>query len=604
MSRAPSRRGSTGVGRPSPVPSGHYGRHSEVPADQSAVVMFVGEDGRRRIFDIAALPLPGWHKALAQSWAQRTGPAGTIRTLSSAMGRWAILSRFMQQLASTIDPPSTPEKLRVRHFTAFKRSLAETSDRNTVSKHLHAIGTILDQPPLATQIDETLRAMFRPRTRYTRANAPGYSDSELRSIVRAARSDVAAIRDRLRQPIREADASAIENALLTGGVSADGVPFLDRMAHRRRLAEQVFITRQDLIPLLALFVHATGWNVETIKELTTAHRIIEGVAVEVSLVKRRRGSGKWHNSATWEIGNPGQELRTPGGLYLLLLQLMAPARSLLDDDPYWAVWLGAGRSGPDRVANPFQNALNTEVSNREWIARHGLRSSEHSAPGAKANDAAPGSPALSLSFPRLKKSVDVRRTRAVGGHLPSATRSNTVPVLFRNYLSGDPSTLDWAQDVMSDAVADVEKSAWGAHEKALNASGRTRLDVQPRNSGDEASLSNTQAVDETGWSACRDHAHHPLTGRRCTQSFLDCFHCANSVVTNDHLPNVLSLLDALEQRRTHMSIDGWWRRYGPTWTAIRYDVLPQFTEGEVRSAEEQKQDDHLLDLVEPRWEHS
>ncbi|WP_295034103.1 hypothetical protein, partial [uncultured Microbacterium sp.] len=86
------------------------------------------------------------------------------------------------------------------------------------------------------------------------------------------------------------------------------MPFLDRMAHRRRLAQQVFITRRDLIPILALFVYTTGWNVETIKELTTAHRVIEGVAVEVSLIKRRRGPGKWHGSATWEIGKPGQEL--------------------------------------------------------------------------------------------------------------------------------------------------------------------------------------------------------------------------------------------------------------------------------------------------------
>lgn len=283
---------------------------------------------------------------------------------------------------------------------------------------------------------------------------------------------------------------------------------------------------------------------------------------------------------------------------------MAPARSLLENDPFWAVWLGAGRSGRDRVDNPFQSALNTEVSNREWIARHELRSSGRSAPGVNADGAAPTSLELSLSFPRLKKSVDVRRTRAVGGHLPSAALSNTVPVLFRNYLSGDPSTLDWAQEVMSDALADVEKSAWNAHQVALNASGRTRLDVQPRTNVGDPTSARTPAEGETGWSSCRDHAHHPLTGRRCSQSFLDCFHCANSVVTNDHLPSLLSLLDALEQRRSHMSIDGWWRRYGPTWTAIRHDVLPQFTEGEVHAAAERKEDDRLLDLVEPRWEHS
>jgi hypothetical protein len=46
---------------------------------------------------------------------------------------------------------------------------------------------------------------------------------------------------------------------------------------------------------------------------------------------------------------------------------------------------------------------------------------------------------LQITLPRLKKTVDVRNTRAAGGHLPSSIRSNTMPVLFTNYLRGDPS---------------------------------------------------------------------------------------------------------------------------------------------------------------------
>jgi hypothetical protein len=47
-----------------------------------------------------------------------------------------------------------------------------------------------------------------------------------------------------------------------------------------------------------------------------------------------------------------------------------------------------------------------------------------------AKDADP--PRFGLDFNRLKTSIDVRRTRQMGGHLPSAARSNTVPVLFSN----------------------------------------------------------------------------------------------------------------------------------------------------------------------------
>jgi len=211
------RRGSTGVGRPAPMPSGHYARMARTPATVPFVVQFVGEDGRQKSFDIGTLPLPGWHDALAQGWARRIGPAGTLRTLSSAMGGWAILSRFMHQLSSSIDPPLTPGDLRPRHVNAHRQSLEASSNRQTVAKHLHVMGVLLDLPPLSGQIDESLRAKFRPRTRNTRASAPGYSDSELRSIVAAARGDVAAIRTRLRMPPPVGDRVASNSVVYGSG---------------------------------------------------------------------------------------------------------------------------------------------------------------------------------------------------------------------------------------------------------------------------------------------------------------------------------------------------------------------------------------------------
>ena len=108
---------------------------------------------------------------------------------------------------------------------------------------------------------------------------------------------------------------------------------------------------------------------------------------------------------------------------------------------------------------------------------------------------------------------------------------------------------------------------------------------------------------DTAWAACRDHEHHPLTGKRCALSFLDCFHCANCLITHAHLPGLLSLLDALETRRPQMSGDGWWTRYGPAWAAIRFEVLPKFSRAELDHASSVKPQDSLLDLVEPRWEH-
>jgi hypothetical protein len=107
---------------------------------------------------------------------------------------------------------------------------------------------------------------------------------------------------------------------------------------------------------------------------------------------------------------------------------------------------------------------------------------------------------------------------------------------------------------------------------------------------------------DTGWTGCTDHSHHPATGRPCEVTFLDCFHCGNCLVTRDRLPGLLSLLDALGQRRCELTEDAWWGRYGAAWVAIREDILAKFTPAELEQAQARKPADALLDLIENPWE--
>jgi hypothetical protein len=216
-----------------------------------------------------------------------------------------------------------------------------------------------------------------------------------------------------------------------------------------------------------------------------------------------------------------------------------------------------------------------------------------------------------LDFNRLKTSVEVRRTKQMGGHLPSAVRSNTLPVLFRHYLRGDPTVTAWAEDVIGEVVVDAERAALAAHERALRtAGGSLRVIPEPTEPAafaqagvDPQTARRAAAGDlDTGWSACTDYASHPATGKPCQASFLDCFHCGNCLITRDHLPRLLGLLDALIQRREQMSEDAWWARYGPAWVAIRRDVLARFTPAELQRAEHLKPTDTILDLVENPWE--
>ncbi|WP_406415496.1 hypothetical protein OH809_42535 [Streptomyces sp. NBC_00873] len=217
-------------------------------------------------------------------------------------------------------------------------------------------------------------------------------------------------------------------------------------------------------------------------------------------------------------------------------------------------------------------------------------------------EVAPAPPGpLIVTFNRIKTSAEARRTKRMGGHLPSAAKSNTAQVLYTNYLRPDPTIREWAEEVMGEALVDAEQAARTAHERAALKVHEERSRV--RGGGPAVAPDADATGTDTAWGACTDHDHHPETGRPCQDSFLACFHCGNCLITRDKLPRLLALLDAMHTRLQQMDEDTWWKAYGPTWTAIRRDVLPKFSPAEVAEIRKHPLPDALLDLVESPWEH-
>jgi hypothetical protein len=136
----------------------------------------------------------------------------------------------------------------------------------------------------------------------------GYSDGELARLVDAARTDVAAIRDRidageallaswLADPTSITDEDAVTAARLAESAETGVIPRLPApFGHEERntrtaLAQRLFVTRIDREPLLVLLAAVTGRNSETLKELPAEHRVLDGAAVELRVIKRRQGRG-------------------------------------------------------------------------------------------------------------------------------------------------------------------------------------------------------------------------------------------------------------------------------------------------------------------------
>jgi hypothetical protein len=313
--------------------------------------------------------------------------------------------------------------------------------------------------------------------------------------------------------------------------------------------------------LLVLGVGLTGRNGETIKELPSQHQLLDGRAVQLTTIKRRRGAGHWYTDVVWEIGPSSRQLHTPGGFYLLLLELTARSRAFSGSATAWSIWLGGsvqeGLHG-GRHVDPFAALLGRDLALTRWSRRHQLTED--------------GQP-LNLTMNRLKTTVERRRTFAVGGHLPSSVRTNTQDVLFASYLAGDPTVRDWADDLIAEAVIDAEQTARDAHRRAL-ADGAGRIPVV--DAAEEATA--------TAFADCTNTRDSPFNDGPCRASFLACFACRNAVVTPAHLPALLDLHAEVERRWHTTPQPRWWQRYGQAWLAITEDILPRFTPAEIDHA--------------------
>jgi len=640
-------RGSTGPGRAAVLPGGDYERPGPVGEQPGGgiVVLFHGDDDRRGIFEFSRLPLPGWHEALAAAFAERTGPGGGLRTAAAAGTGWGALGRLVRFLAALPDPPARPGQLTRAHLQSFHDQRARTAPL-TALRDVAEARMLLTGPALRTQVpaevvDYLQRRLPAPRPAPD-AGVPqsgsgarlttGYSDGELARLLAALRSDAAAIRDRIRagedllrryqaDPLALEDGDRVLGGMLEQMATTGQVPAPSGTRpglvtpERQQLAGQLFLTLRDLPPLMLLAAALTERNGETIKELPVRHRLLEDRAVELVIVKRRRGARRWFETVTWEIGPPGRELHTPGGFYLLMLELAARSRHRCGSPLLWCVWRNghAAKTGAadDHVA-PFEASLRgTPILPTAWAANRPRPLLADPPPGPAGTESLAPAVPLQVSFNRIKTSMEVRRTKRMGGHLPSAAKSNTMPVLFRNYLSGDPVIISWAEEVLGEALTDAEQAARQAHERAAQlAGGGPRVVHGPAGPAtleqagfDPATARRAAAGDlDTGWAACTGHDRNPLTGQECQVSFLDCFHCGNCLITREHLPRLLGLIDALDQRRREIAEDAWWRRYGAAWAAIRHDILARFTPAELQQAQASKPHDALMDLIENPWE--
>lgn len=592
-------------GRPSAMPA--QGLYDEAPSPvkvaATLVVPFTGEDGRSVDFDFSDLPLPELRAELASAFAVRVGATGSLRTRSSATGVLGIMRRFLHFLDSLPSPPRKAAELTPKHLERFRLHRSTGLRGRDLGSELTALMRVLravsPAEALSTELREYISRPGHARGRQE-VGLPGYSDREFQAVVTAARSEVVAIRDRIREgerllaAYRDAPdeltddererAGTLDQMDRTGRVPLVRHDSNDSRQHaqtRTQTARALFLTETDLLPLLLLGAALTGRNLEVLKELSPEHRVLEERAVALTLVKRRRGKAASREGVHWETGgNESRQLHTPGGFYLLLHQLTARGRRFSGDRHLWSVWNapndfnGTGVPGSPVFGHtdPFAQKLGRALSLVHWAAAHNLTDDN-------------GEP-LKLSFNAIKTTVEVRTTKAMGGHLPSASRTNTLDVSFAHYLQGDPRIREWADEILTTAISEAESSARAYRPRVLDREETLALAADPQAAAEQFGTTAetiTQAISgqlNTVAGACLDNAHGPFGEGQCGVSFLTCLRCPNVLITADHLPMLLALVDSLTRARQEMDLDSWLLEHGRTWVILTRLVLPKFTDAE------------------------
>lgn len=585
-------------------PDGVYDPPPDVRRTAKGMVIdFVGDDGRRATFSFAGKPVPTMHAEFAAAVNEHTGLQGSARTLKSAQTVWGAVIRFLAFLADLSDRPRAVSDLTSAHIDAFVKHRESTVHDRYAGQDAYIVLRLLDLVPSRSSLQPDLMARLelRGRSRLTRGRrhdpVPGYSDGERASLFAAAREDVAAIRNRIRsgrelvrrfqddpQSLSVADRETA--ALLASIATAGRVPRLLDTERRsraealtqRELASRLFLLDQDLAPLLVFGICVTGRNGETLKELPAAHEVLEDRAVRVELTKRRRGKSRMFETVHWEVGDPVDGLRTPGGFYLLIHELTEMGRRFSKTPFLWSIWLNGGYYGNrrNRHEDPFAIRLDRDLQLRHWVARKGIVGDD-------------GDPLL-LKLSRLKKTEDIRRTRALGGHLPSAALTNGVEVLFRDYLAGDPTVREWAADILQDAIQQAEASARQFAPHVLDtatedAARRDPEDLERRIGAPTGSVAKAfgGALDTVA-ASCLDFDHHPSTGKRCRASFAQCLLCPNALVLERHLPGLHALRDELQIALDTRDAESWCAKFGLLWLILTRHVLPKFTDAQRRNA--------------------
>ncbi len=564
-----------------------------VPLPRIGPVIFTVafRDGERTI-NWSALPCPKLVRPLAGALRDMGGEDGVIRHWPSFQSAAGWVRDFVCMVAAGAEPTAdalTLVDLTLGHLDAFEQQLIGRYRDGSRSPYL-AMGYLVRT---LRRVNEDTPGQLAPglvaRIAFTsvRAEDPpstpldAYPPQVFEAITAAALADVQAIARRITdgealaargQDPGVAGWDDLANAAwhvdrhgpLTGRDSRSRYgPKIHALGGIARVNQMLYLTFEDLVPLLAAVICVSGLEPECAKELRADCLASPARGfVSIRYIKRR---ARGRENKSMRVSDGGS-LRHPGGLIRLALRLTQRGRDQIGSS---ALWVDVTRG---TMAESFASRRLIWRHFAPWMRSHGLD---------QLTDR-DGSP-VRLHLVRLRKSWKSAQYLRAGGVIADFASGHTAEVAAGHY-----ADIGAHRDIHEQAVEDGLRQAMAvAQPPVVIDEHGTRLDDGQQElppAQVQAALSGSSDV---FLASCRDFYDTPFAakGKPCPVAMWGCLDCANAVFTTRHLPQVLAFLAFIEAQREEYTVTEWGQRYGRAFDRITTGIRGRFTPAQIATAQ-------------------
>jgi hypothetical protein len=605
-------------GRTAPMPDpGYEPPRRLIATDTTCVVRFYAEEGGGYIpFDFGRFPVHhDLQIAMAQGFERLTGPSGTRRALPSVRESYYALARFARLSATLPDPPRRAADITVALVDRYILTRRTTRYWSREAGTLRGVLLAIDALPLPVRA-HLAQLDIPPRERESTVSS--YTQAEERRIILAARHDLQAAAERIRANVdllmrwrggeidRAQDKVSWERGYLLDCLATSGdlpryttgqrlhIDMVQRLhGGSHALVRALHLTAIEAAAACVLLISTTGVNGDAIATTTIAHERADSGADEspvaiINVVKPRRGRRARYMSIplaqlpTWAGSHQSgevtiselDEVTTPFGIYTLMLELTATARALCGSQRLF-LWAGDPKGHPHIPFTSIVREGLPEVAVPKWGMSAGLTADQVDATGEPEP--------LTVSMKRLRRTYLQRHQRPV---------AHSVRTLSDEYLIRDRGAVVEYQRVVAQTLQEQETQVrQNIHMQVLSDERLEQAAPDPQPTAQQLGVSVDvlkRVLDgrlNTVLAACIDFTHSPFspTGLPCTASFLMCLSCPCARATPQHLPALLLVRDALEQRHDVMTPLAWARLLAGPYAQLD-DVISRFSTPAIAAA--------------------